>query len=1517
MRGGRAHAERNDPGRLWRHNRHGRFVMEIGRIEWAFGETRDGRENNYGFIRSFADNESIYFHRNGVKQNSRLRSARRLEEDIVVYSLSPDRRGNGRAAVEVRALEEAGEAELMEGLSSALLTDPGVRKILLDKCPGAILGDDPSLYFAHFKNLTVRKAFAAKCREGGFKTSPERALADFLASPAADWSAGYWPVMDFSGVPEEDMRALCLAAAKRNIDIRNLFGRYPQIWKERAFLQALPTGALLVLIGSLTFLKENDFVFLMENCRSEKAKAALCAKADHRWFLSRPDYLKHAPEETMSAFLHTLDKERLVALAGNIKDESVKRIICDKVGTDLVLETESLVPYLSEERLKAVAERVVFEEPSDRQKDTNTVVLKALRACSSPAVTEKLAVKFENAWLTEGSQWWDLLSDGLKARILSDYKREGIITESNATPNPVLDAFLEKYYGGKRDFSIQQREAIQRTEGITLLFAVPGSGKTTVIVARAGYMAHAAEKRVTKGHLIMTFNRFAAEEMKKKYKEAFPEDDENDIPQFMTIHSFCNSVILELRRKGERFPLLLKDSEDNKDQKNREKQIAAAICRRAESSEEKEKLIEQIHRIRQKRKKDLSEEEKRLITVWESKDVSKKELLRRIMQVDFFDEEKNLTVDNVITLIGYIKNRMLSPEQISRLTYKDGKEDRPIEAVYNAYQQYLQKENLMDFDDMLFRAYNGLRKYDDVLCSFQDQYPYVSLDEVQDTSLLQHEIVLLLVKKNSNLFMVGDDDQSIYAFRGAVPSEMFDFRKRYPSGIKLQMGTNYRSDREIVRSCDRFIGLNSRRERKLMRPYSTDGGKINIVLIQDVNIQYEYITAAAGECIRPDEKTKGNSLAVLSRWNISLLPVMAYFYRHRIPFKCSKEKDVINAILMRQDAKRILNMLRYLREPCSFERFKDVWFICYKDSLKKSDLDEIQKIWRGRPFEPVEKAAEAYLCREGRNEDLNAFIEKQGKVEKIRNEGKGVCSAIKAIIKEKDYGILRDDGKDPISTWMRVYAILGSAAAFNDCPADEQTDEFLRMINGMQSNEYWHEKTDAIKISTMHSSKGMEYDRVILIDAIDDITPGPALGNEAWYDPEEERRLFYVALTRARHRLDILEVDVYHDRHHIPSRFINEYRIHNSGVNVINYHTDTQKKIMIFRMPHYVILSGKDAGIYYEGDRIADIRQKNKSADIQKCDSYAEALVYMHKSSLDITRRTKKERMTAAGRDLPQGLEKKIWNLFGVNGVQELSQEAIDRIRRKTRLFLETSVTDYHDSAKEYALTYLPVNIYKIWQPLLAMLQTARLPVSGTVKVLELGAGPGTAALGLFEFYKQLAGDNPDHTFNIDYYAVEYEPSFVAVFHKLVSPVQTSNLKITLCRIEQGDAFEKIGRFKGEEMDLVIESNMLNPNEHVQNEKLSVFMADICECMRNYGTLLLIEPAGDEMTRYLQKIVSDANKTDSLLFEIEKSKYEYVDVTGMGIVKDVIRAGIRTKEIEIHGFSYSMFERKKTEVISQ
>ena len=293
-----------------------------------------------------------------------------------------------------------------------------------------------------------------------------------------------------------------------------------------------------------------------------------------------------------------------------------------------------------------------------------------------------------------------------------------------------IDEFVNKY---NLNLNEQQKEAVENINGKILLLAVPGSGKTTVIVSRIGYMIY-CKNILPENILTLTYSVSATKDMKRKYSSIF---GENNKLQFRTINSFCVSVIREFERQTGR--------------------TAFTLFRNTEE------ILSHLY-IRLKN--------------------------------DFPNET---VIKDINSQIIYANNMLLKDSQIREIK----NDNIDFYKIYKEYENYKIKNKIMDFDDQLKYAYTILKSYKNIRQKFMNRYAYINVDEAQDTSKIQHEIIKLLV--NKNIFMVGDEDQSIYKFRAAYPKALLDFEKVYEDSKVLYMETNYRSTPEILQIANNFI----------------------------------------------------------------------------------------------------------------------------------------------------------------------------------------------------------------------------------------------------------------------------------------------------------------------------------------------------------------------------------------------------------------------------------------------------------------------------------------------------------------------------------------------------------------------------------------------------------------------------------------------------------------------------------------------------------------------------------------
>ena len=594
----------------------------------------------------------------------------------------------------------------------------------------------------------------------------------------------------------------------------------------------------------------------------------------------------------------------------------------------------------------------------------------------------------------------------------------------------------------------QQSEAVKTVEGPVLLLAVPGSGKTTVLVLRLGYMilnCGIAPENI----LTVTYTVAATQDMAKRFAGYFGGELAARL-EFRTINGICAKIIAYYSRMIGKKPFELVTDE---------KSTAGILTQ----------IYQQVEQT------------------WPT--------------------EADLR--NVRTLITYIKNQMLTEKEIKALSKQKGSPlraadcDINIAAIYERYNRWLREQHLMDYDDQMVYALTILRKVPQVLEHFQEQYRYICVDEAQDTSRIQHTIIALLASKYDNLFMVGDEDQSIYGFRAACPEALINFEKEHRGAKVLLMEQNYRSGSGIVRAADRFIQKNTLRHAKHMvcADGAADGPEVREVVLRSRKFQYNYLLRVADGC---EEET-----AVLYRNNESAIPVVDLLERNNVPYRI---RNAEVGFFTHRTVMDISNIIKLAYDPRDVDAFMAVY---YKLGLylNKETASLVCDLSR-RLGMPVLETAIRYA-------DLKPMTLKS--VRSIRTHLENLKDdrgdqAVLRIVRFMGYGeYLANAGiRD-----SKIY-ILKALGAQTESPA-----ELLDRI-GYLEDIFRGKESDPdcpFILSTIHASKGLEYDTVYLMDVADGLFPEEVPASMKYMQPEErrafeeERRLFYVGMTRAKKRL--------------------------------------------------------------------------------------------------------------------------------------------------------------------------------------------------------------------------------------------------------------------------------------------------------------------------------------------------------------------------------------------------------------
>jgi DNA helicase-2/ATP-dependent DNA helicase PcrA len=1056
--------------------------------------------------------------------------------------------------------------------------------------------------------------------------------------------------------------------------------------------------------------------------------------------------------------------------------------------------------------------------------------------------------------------------ESLHAKILKD--RENI---------PPIEDSLEEFchsYGyssNERDLSDDQKRAIQKVNGKSLLFAVPGSGKTTVIIARTGYLLHGKHGlSISPDELMtLTFTKAAAAEMRNRYIAKFPEDEHNK-PDFRTIHSFCMSKVIE--------------------------KLRIAGCNIPENVINMEK--EDIYI-------DDDENQQKVLTM------SQYEILRAAMKKANVPGYSDDTVrESIVATITSIKNRMLLPKDYEDKVLVFDKKEYSVAKIYDAYEEQLRLRDCMDYDDMLKYSLDGLKQYPHVLKQLQEVYHYWSIDETQDNSALQSELMNLLVGEKGNLFVVGDDDQSIYNFRGAEPRLLLEYGNN--SNVETMiMGINYRSDKNIVDTNKEFIEMNYSRADKQMEANEKSCGNINFyTLLNDVNEQYEHIIASARK-----EICANNTLAVIYRLNASALPVAMWLKKAGIEFNISKD---FNELIYSRIFRDFISLFRFAVNQKSYKNFLPCQYNLHI-YLQKETREKLEKY--------LEDDAPANILdiMSTSQENLNEYTNKAKQVlQEILH--RNPFEAVKYILSINPSIVKSESATDR----LRLYSI------FSACLPYATISDFVTAINELiEASETVAAEghKSKINLTSMHSAKGLEFDHVIIIDSWEEIINADRqqVPNQFIYeDDEEERRLFYVAMTRAKHTLDLLVPQSYYGNVEMPCSYITEYaqicEVYSKQViqqKKLEKKTKLAQKEIIYNFTnqkYYAVKVGRKPGVYTTWTECLEQIYKFSGAQYKSCSSKEEAISYsgietnrqkLHKEEINKRFLSTPVITFNSESDMPAIVNEAIFNWFGVDSLLNLSHEKIISLkeqRRKINFNIKQQI-DYSESIPYYVAVYLPVNFYKIWLPLRECLHDNILPCKANI--LELGPGPGTATMSMITFYSTLAKCNPKIEFILDYTVVEREQEFLKVFSALVNHVikntKIPNLIINLRQIN-ADAFSFLAQEQTDNYDVIIESNMLNHSEAISNDKLSIYATALKGLLNEDGLGICIEPGTNEACCILNKLtlVKDCK---SPLKCITLPRKQSVNIAEITLNKEAINLGLRSNHQE-HWFSYAVFQKE-------
>ncbi len=669
---------------------------------------------------------------------------------------------------------------------------------------------------------------------------------------------------------------------------------------------------------------------------------------------------------------------------------------------------------------------------------------------------------------------------------------------------------IKKYFSAMND---RQFEAVTTVNGPVLVLAGAGSGKTTVLVNRilnlvkfgngynSTYIPNVFEEDIQKGIdfingdtdivsngvfgdrevkpwqiLAITFTNKAADELKARIAAKLG-DDADDI-WAGTFHSVCGKI---LRRNAERIGFT-------------------------------------SH-----------------FTVYDTDD--QRRLMKEIMKQNDIDD-KFVPHKYVLSAISHAKDSLITPEEFEETNANDFRL-KTVARLYKLYQERLAQADAMDFDDMIVNTVRLLQENDDVLEFYSNKFQYVCVDEYQDTNHAQYVLVSLLASANNNLCVVGDDDQSIYRFRGATIENILNFEDDYSGAKVIRLEQNYRSTSNILNAANKVIENNRGRKGKTLWTDNGDGEKITVHTAEDERMEARYVADCILENIDNGEKYCDN--AVLYRMNAQSNALENVFLRSGIPYKIiggmrfydRKEiKDVISYLHLINNTKDDVRLRRIINEPK--RGIGDTSLTHAADIARELGVSMFEVLCRANEFAALSRAASKMLsfC-----EMISALVDFA--------EDNSISDLFEQVLDVTGYkAMLENEGEEGRERLDNVKELASNIAQY-ELETDEPTlSEFLEQISLISDIDALDSDSDKVVMMTIHSAKGLEFANVFLVGMEEGIFPG----NQSMYggneEIEEERRLAYVAITRAKKKLTIshtvMRMLFGSTNRNLPSRFLRE-----------------------------------------------------------------------------------------------------------------------------------------------------------------------------------------------------------------------------------------------------------------------------------------------------------------------------------------------------------------------------------------
>ncbi|MDK2813020.1 MAG: ATP-dependent helicase UvrD/PcrA [Clostridiales bacterium] len=501
-------------------------------------------------------------------------------------------------------------------------------------------------------------------------------------------------------------------------------------------------------------------------------------------------------------------------------------------------------------------------------------------------------------------------------------------------------------------------------------------------------------------------------------------------------------------------------------------------------------------------------------------------------------DDKFLPQKAALSAIGRLKDQMVGPSQAMEAAGSDHRA-KLVATAYEGYAKRLASAGAMDFDDLIYQTVRLLQNHEDVLEYYRNRWRYILVDEYQDTSIAQFQLVSLLAAGHNNICVVGDDDQSIYRFRGATIENILSFEKSFPGAKVVRLEQNYRSTTSILDAANRVIKNNVGRKGKTLWTANGDGDEIQLYRAENEQDEAVHIASIIGENLKAGANLRDH--AVLYRMNAQSNPVEMYFARAGIPYKIVGGRRFFD----RKEVKDILSYLSVVANPRDDLRLRRI----INEPARKigaATLDAAASIAEGLGCGLLEVVANAqeYPALARALTPLKAFYSIYEELVQAAAEG-ALDELVSTVIERSGYRqMLEAQGEEGRTRLENLGELVSSVKTYADEKGEEATLEgYLEEVALISDLDGLDEDADKVVMMTMHSAKGLEFNYVFLIGMEEGVFPGE-MSRYSEDDLEEERRLCYVGITRAKKRLYLscahTRMIFGQTRRNPPSRFLEE-----------------------------------------------------------------------------------------------------------------------------------------------------------------------------------------------------------------------------------------------------------------------------------------------------------------------------------------------------------------------------------------